>query len=118
MGAVAPIRLARQHELRVKIADDEPARNRPQPDLRPAQVLQHRELNPLFAGDPADQIEGRGVIVMRAVREIQPEDIRTGVDHAAEDKGIARCGAQSRHDLGPHLSNGFFVIRLHVASLM
>ena len=46
---------------------------------------------------------------MRAVREIQPEDIRAGIDQAANHQSVARRRSQGRHDLGAHLPDRFFI---------
>ena len=104
MRIVAALAVAGKAELGAEVALDGIAGNRSQADLGPAEVLQDRELTPHLVADLADRLERRGVLVVRAVREVEPEDVNARLDHLPDDGRIPRGGPERRHDLGPHLA--------------
>ena len=91
------------------IAGDDVARDLTQPDLGAAQILQDRELGLGLRGDPPDRLERGGMLVVRAVREVEPEDVDPRLDHLPHDQRIARRRTDRRHDLGPDLSKLLFM---------
>src|SRR5262249_14238954 len=52
-----------------------------------------------LAAQPPDLCEDRGVLLMRPVREVQPEHIDPGLDQLAQACGAPRRGADRRDDL-------------------
>ena len=70
------------------VAVDNTARNRTQPDLGAAQVLQHGKLSLGLSSNPADRLERGRMHFMRAVREVEPEDIHPRLDHLPHDQRI------------------------------
>jgi hypothetical protein len=57
-------------------------------------------VRPNFGGRGANAVGARLVVVGRAVREIHPDDIDAGLDHAFENFRRGRGGAQRGNDLG------------------
>ncbi len=70
------------------------------PDLGPAEVADDRNRPPHFFGDPAQLPDALFLLVPGAVREIQPGNIDTGLQHVRENFVVIRDRTQSRHDFG------------------
>ncbi len=95
------------------VAVDDTTRNLTQPDLGAAQILQDRELGLGLRGDPPDRLECGGMHLMRAMREVEPEDVNPRLDHLSHDQRITRRRTDRRHDLGPDRSQLLFVKGFH-----
>ena len=110
MRIVAPFGFRSQTELRTEVTLDCVTGNGPQANLGAAQILKHRKLTSHFIADLADGLKRRGVLVVRAVGEVEPENVNAGLDHLADDGRIPRGGPEGCHNLGPHfperLKNG------------
>ena len=69
------------------------------PDLRTAEVLKqgHGTIN--FLGHPPDAPNQLTVLLPRAVREIQPEDVDTRDQKVSNRRVVCRCGPKGCDDL-------------------
>ena len=79
-------------------------------DLRALQVLQDADRAADIVLEVADGLVYRGMILVEAVRKVQPEDIDAGQKQAAKHFGAGTCRADRCHDLGAPVAS------LHVAS--
>ena len=113
MRIVARSGLVGQDELRIEVAGDRVARDLPQPDLRAAQVLQDRDLDPRVLRDLPDRPELGRVLLVRPVREVEPEDVDPRLDHLPQDRRVARRRPDRGHDLGPDFPQLLFAEWFH-----
>ena len=111
MVVAAGVRLDRQNEFRILIADDHAAGDLAQPDLGTAQILQHRELSPGLGTDPPDHLEHGGVLLVRAVREVEAENVDPRLDHMLSRRSGRSTPARS----SPRSSSALFQIALYVS---
>ena len=65
---------------------------RADPQLGTGQVLQQRDRAAGAAGGVADELGGLGVLLVRAVAEVQPGDVHARLDHPYERLGVAEAG--------------------------
>ena len=72
----------------------------PGANLRAAEILKQRHDTPRFLRSRAHLLDAGRVRSMRAVREVQPEDVDAGRHQVADDGIAGRCGAERRNDLG------------------
>ncbi len=72
---------------------------RADPQLRSRQILQHRDGATGATGCVAHELDGLGVLLRRAVGEVQPRDVHAGRDHPHERVTIARGRADRGDDL-------------------
>src|SRR6185369_9353696 len=94
-------RIARSDPRRQLDVDDVAglARDRmPQAKLGAAQVHQNRDMT--VAGDPPDRPDRLAVLRVRAVREVQSEDVDAGVDERRDGLLAARRGTECGNDTG------------------
>ena len=77
-----------------------PSASGPIRSLGPGRSWRIATWRPARPGRVAHQLRGLGVLLRRAVREVQPRDVHARLDHAHEDLGIARGGADRGDDLG------------------
>ena len=113
VGIVARSWLGGEAELGAEVALDDVAGDRPQADLGPAQVLQHGELTAHLLADRPDRRERGGVLLVRAVREVEPEDVDARLDQLPEHGRVARGRPDRRHDLGPDLAQRLKMVGRH-----
>jgi hypothetical protein len=79
----------------------------PRADLRAAKILQDRD-NPLCAaGGLADQDGDARVLLVRAVREVEPKQIDAGRDESLDPLFGRACRAERRDDLRVTRHSGF-----------
>src|SRR5215510_16498686 len=79
---------------------------RPEADLRPLQVLEDRD-RPAPAGlAVADAADDLGVLVVGAVREVEPRHVEPGRHEAVELLGAAARRTDRADDLGPSHRSG------------
>jgi len=113
MDALWEIGIRRRDALRVtlEIADDDgecfawfqrhgtTATQLTDANLRATQVLEEGDDAPgLFGGAP-DLLDDSGVAVVRAVREVETDDVNTGGDQLANNRVAGGCRSQRRDDL-------------------
>ena len=67
--------------------------------LGAGQILEDRDVHAELARDAANVGDDRGVILVRAVREVEPHDVDPGEEQRAQHRRIARRGADGRDDL-------------------
>ena len=72
-------------------------------DLGSLQIAENAERLAFFAADFPDQFQYREFALMRAVREIQPDDVNASPNQVANHRFGVRGGPQSGHDLGAAL---------------
>src|SRR5262249_22062792 len=75
------------------------AGNGSKPHLGPAQVLENPHMCSGLTAQLADVSKDRRVLLVGAVREVEPKDIDAGVDQLAQDRGRARRRADRGDDL-------------------
>src|SRR5271157_313149 len=113
MGIIARLGFGGQAELGPEVAFDDVAGDVPKPDLGPAEVLEHRELTSRLLADRTDRLERGRVLIMRGVREVEPEDVHPRLDQLPEHGRISRRRPDSRHDLGADLAERLKVCVRH-----
>ncbi len=74
-------------------------RERTGPDLRPAQVLQDADVAAGALGGFAHLMKERRVIGLRAMREVEPDDVDAGGDERVEHVRIAGRRSERGDDL-------------------
>jgi len=77
----------------------EPLRERPGADLRAAEILQHGDGLALELGGPAQEGQAGAVLLVGAVREVEPCDVHPGGDEAAQAFERVARGAKGAHEL-------------------
>ena len=103
-GSSSPLPLGGQAELGAEVALDGIAGDVPQADLGPAQVLQHGDLARHLVADRPDGLERGRVLLVRPVREVEPEDVHPGLDQLPDHGRLPRGRPERRHDLRTHPS--------------
>ena len=81
--------------LELDLAVREPA----DADLRALQVEQHRDRLAAALGLGADDLQHLRVVLVTAVREVEPRDVHAGVDQLADPLRRRRRGAEGTDDL-------------------
>ena len=71
------------------------------PQLRPRQVAEHRDLAPDPLGSGADRLDRARVPLSIGVGEVEPEDVGAGLDQALQDVLVPARGTDRGDDLGP-----------------
>ncbi len=74
-------------------------------ELRPLQVHQHADRPVEIFLDLADDVVARLVVFMRAMGEIQPEDVGPGLEQRLDLLARRAGGSQGRDDLGLALAS-------------
>jgi hypothetical protein len=73
-------------------------------DLGSLKILQNCDRSLEFGRDATDVFEHPLVVVVRAVREIQPSHVDTSFKKGCQRIGTAGCGPDGGNDLGSTLS--------------
>ena len=95
--------LGREDDPRLGLELDQVAGHGPQPELRPRDVLQHRDLAVGGGRRSAHASHRLGVLLGGAVGEVQARHVHPGPHHGLQHVGLARGRSDRRHDLGgPH----------------
>ena len=71
------------------------------PELRPLEVGDQRERAPELGLHHSRERRARGVLLVRAVREVQPDRVHPGLGEGPQHLVRARARPDRRHDLGP-----------------
>ena len=74
------------------------------PQLRPRQVAEHRDLAPDPLGGGADRLDRLRVALAVGVGEVEAEDVGAGLDQLLEDAGVPARRADRGDDLRPPLA--------------
>ena len=88
-----------QGELLTQRALDQVAGDRAEPHLRPAQVLQDADVPARLPAHRPDVGENGGVLLVRPVREVEPEHVDAGLDQPPQDGRRAGGRADRGDDL-------------------
>ena len=73
----------------------------PMRSFGPGEVLEDRHRPPGAARGLADPLGGLGVLLVRAVAEVQARDVHAGADQLEQDLAVPRGRPDGRNDLGP-----------------
>jgi hypothetical protein len=96
------LRLARDEDHLMTGLELDPAlRHQSEADLRTLQVPERPDDAADLITDLADESEPLAMVVDRAVREVEPEDVRARLDGGTEPDRVVECGSERRHDLCP-----------------
>jgi hypothetical protein len=91
---------------------DRPALEGPDADLGPAQVGDDRQGHAQPVRDGADVVQPLGLLLQRAVREVQPEDVHARLDQLGEHRHFTGGRADGGDDFGFDQIHGRSVPRL------
>lgn len=78
-------------------------------DLWSGEVLEDRDPRAHFGGDPSNVVEHSQVLLVAAVREVEPKHVGTSFDQFPDALRRAGGGAQGGNDLGPAMIEGALV---------
>ena len=97
--AGAVVATALEDDLVADLELDGALDQRADPQLGPGQVLQQRDRAAGAAGGVADELRGLGMLLVRAVAEVQAGDVHARLDHPYERLGVPRGGPDGGDDL-------------------
>jgi hypothetical protein len=75
--------------------------NRPGSDLWTLQVLKNADVPPDRGGNRPDELEGCPMLLVIAVRKVQPRHVHPGIDQRPYPLGGVRRGAEGANDFRP-----------------